>query len=183
MPSWHVTNVSTQTPAPRSRSPTRQGPHHAVLARWSTNLRFQRPAGSSGKEANLQLHSARQACLDDGIPADDPSPAEHTHPPSPSPDDLSPAEHMHHIYPLSLPPSQSAQFLASLSSSPQASDDHLLQTPPGAADRRAAAAGRTGPEPRTARFRLRAALRVVESVLSLTTATATGATAGGPERP
>ena len=112
-------------------------------ARWSTYFRFKRPAGSSGKEVKQQLHSARQACLDDGIPVDD----------------LSPAEHMYYIYQLSLSPSQSAQFLASLSSNPLASDDYLRTlTPPGAADRRASVAGRTGSEPRTALFQLRVAL-------------------------
>ncbi len=40
-------------------------------ARWSTYFRFKRPAGSSGKDVKQQLHSARQACLDVGIPLDD----------------------------------------------------------------------------------------------------------------
>ncbi len=75
------------------------------------------------------MHNARQACLDDGIPVDD----------------LSPAEHLYYIYRLSLSPSQSAQFLASLSSNPLASDDHLLTlSPTGEADRRASAAGLMG---------------------------------------
>ena len=112
-------------------------------ARWSSYFRYKRPAGSSGKEVKQQLHSARQACLDDGIPVDD----------------LSPAEHLYYIYQLSLSPSQGAQFLASLSSNPMASDDYLRTlTPPGAADRRASVAGRAGSEPRTALFQLRVAL-------------------------
>ena len=111
--------------------------------RWSAYFRFKRPAGSSGKEVKQQLHSARQACLDDGIPVDD----------------LSPAEHLYYIYQLSLSPSQSAQFLATLSSNALASDDYLRTlTPSGAADRRASVAGRTGSEPRTALFQLRVAL-------------------------
>ena len=59
----------------------------------------------------------------------------------------------------SLSPSQSAQFLATLSSNALASDDYLRTlTPSGAADRRASVAGRTGSEPRTALFQLRVAL-------------------------
>ena len=112
-------------------------------ARWNAYFRFKRPAGSSGKGVKQQLHSARQACLDDGIPVDD----------------LSPSESLYYIYQLSLSPSQSAQFLASLSSNPLASDDYLRTlTPTGAADRRASVAGRTGSEPRTALFHLRVAL-------------------------
>ena len=42
----------------------------------STYFRFKRPAGSSGKEVKQQLHSARQACLDDCFPVDDLSPPE-----------------------------------------------------------------------------------------------------------
>ncbi len=100
------------------------------------------PACSSRKEVKQKLHSTRQACLHDGIQVDD----------------LSPAEHMYYIYQLSLSPSQSAQFLASLSSNQLASDDLLTLTPTGAADRRASVAGRTGSEPRTALFQLRVAL-------------------------
>ncbi len=127
-------------------------------ARWSTCFRFKRPAGSSGKEVKQQLHSARQACLNDGIPLHD----------------LSPAEHMYYIYQLSLSPSQSAQFLASLSSHPLASDDYLRTlTQTGAAERRTSVAGRTGSEPRTALF----SYVWLSSKRSLTTTTATGATA------
>ncbi len=61
---------------------------------WSAYFRFKRPAGSSDKEVKQQLHSARQACLDDGIPVDD----------------LSPAEHLYYIYQLSLSPSQSSSW-------------------------------------------------------------------------
>ena len=112
-------------------------------ARWSAYFRFKRTAGSSGKEVKQQLHNARQACLDDGIPVDD----------------LSPAEHLYYIYQLSLSPAQSAQFLASLSSNSLASDDHLRTlAPTGEADRRASAAGLTGSEARTALFQLRVAL-------------------------
>jgi hypothetical protein len=112
-------------------------------ARWSAYFRFKRPAGSSGKEVKQQLHNARQACLDDGIPVDD----------------LSPAEHLFYIYQLSLSTAQSAQFLASLSSNPLASDYHLRTlTPPGETDRRASAAGLMGSEARTALFQLRVAL-------------------------
>jgi hypothetical protein len=74
-------------------------------------------------------------------------------------DDLSPAEHLYYIYQLSLSPSQSAQFLATLSSNSLASDDYLRTlTPTGAADRRASVAGRAGSELRTALFQLRVAL-------------------------
>ena len=112
-------------------------------ARWSAYFRFKRTAGSSGKEVKQQLHNAPQACLDDGIPVDD----------------LSPAEHLYYIYQLSLSPAQSAHFLASLSSNSLASDDHLRTlAPTGEADRRASAAGLTGSETRTALFQLRVAL-------------------------
>ena len=95
-------------------------------ARWNAFFRFKRLAGSSGKEVKQQLHNARQACLDDGIPVDD----------------MSSAEHLYYIYQLSLSPSQSAQFLASLSSNPLASDDHLRSlTPTGEADRRGSVEG------------------------------------------
>ena len=50
---------------------------------------FKRLTGSSGKEVRQQLHNARQACLDDGIPVDD----------------MSSAEHLYYIYQLSLSPS------------------------------------------------------------------------------
>ena len=89
--------------------------------RWSAFFRFRRTPGSSGKEVKQQLHNARQGCLDEGIPLDD----------------LSPAEHLYYIYQLSLSPAQSSQFLASLSSNAQASDDYLQTlTPTGATDRR-----------------------------------------------
>jgi hypothetical protein len=82
------------------------------------------------------LQSARQACLDDGIPVDD----------------LSPAEHLYYIYQLSLSP------VLGVSNS-LASDDYLRTlTHSGAADRRASVAGRMGSEPRTALFQLRVAL-------------------------
>ena len=112
-------------------------------ARWNAFFRFKRLAGSSGKEVKQQLHNARQACLDDGIPVDD----------------MSSAEHLYYIYQLSLSPSQSAQFLASLSSNPVASDDHLRSlTPTGEADRRGSVAGVRSSAARTALFRLRVTL-------------------------
>ena len=108
-------------------------------ARWNAFFRFKRLAGSSGKEVKQQLHNARQACLDDGIPVDD----------------MSSAEHLYYIYQLSLSPSQSAQFLASLSSNPVASDDHLRSlTPTGEADRRGSVAGVRSSAARTALFRI-----------------------------
>ena len=113
--------------------------------RWSAFFRFRRAPGSSGKEVKQLLHNARQGCLDDGIPLDD----------------LSPAEHLYYIYQLSLSPAQSAQFLATLSSNPLASDDYMRAlTPAGelAADRRASVAGPKGSAARTALFQLRVAL-------------------------
>jgi hypothetical protein len=38
--------------------------------RWSAFFRFKRTPGSSGKEFKQQLHTARQGCLDEGIPLD-----------------------------------------------------------------------------------------------------------------
>ena len=68
---------------------------------------------------------------------------------------MSSAEHLYYIYQLSLSPSQSAQFLASLSSNPMASDDHLRSlTPTGEADRRGSVAGVRSSAARTALFRL-----------------------------
>ena len=111
--------------------------------RWGAFFRFKRPSGSSGKEVKQQLHNARQGCLDEGIPLDE----------------LSSAEHLYYIYQLSLTPAQSAQFLASLSSNAQASDDYLRTlTPTGAADRRTSVAGPTSSAARTALFQLRVTL-------------------------
>jgi hypothetical protein len=111
--------------------------------RWSAFFRFKRTSGSSGKEVKQQLHNARQGCLEEGIPLDE----------------LSPAEHLYYIYQLSLSPAQSSQFLASLSSNAQASDDYLRTlTPTGAADRRASGAGPTSSAARTALFQLRVTL-------------------------
>ncbi len=88
-------------------------------------VRFKRITGSSGKEAKQQLHNARQGCLDDGIPVDD----------------LSPAEYLYYIYQLSLLPAHNAQFLATLSNNPLASDNYLrILTPMGEADRWASVA-------------------------------------------
>jgi hypothetical protein len=115
---------------------------------WSVFFLFLRALGSSGKEVKQLLHtvhSARQGCLDDGIPLDD----------------LSPAEHLYYIYQLSLSPAQSSQFLATLSSNPLVSDDYMLAlTPAGelAADRRASVAGPKGSAARTALFQLRVSL-------------------------
>jgi hypothetical protein len=105
--------------------------YHQGAVRWSAFFRFRRAPGSSGKEVKQLLHNARQGCLDDGIPLDD----------------LSPAEHLYYIYPLSLSPAQSAQFLATLSSNPLASDDYMLaltQAGEPAADRRALVVGPKG---------------------------------------
>ena len=114
--------------------------------RWGAFFRFKRPSGSSGKEVKQQLHNARQGCLDEGIPLDELS-------------ELSSAEHLYYFYQLSLTPAQSAQFLASLSSNAQASDDYLRTlTPTGAADRRTSVAGPTSSAARTALFQLRVTL-------------------------
>ncbi len=113
--------------------------------RWSVFFQFRRAPGSSGKEVKQLLHNARQGCLDDGIPLDD----------------LSPAEHLCYIYQLSLSPAQSAQFLATLSSNLLASDNYMLAlTPAGkpAADCRASVAGPNGSAARTALFQLRVSL-------------------------
>jgi hypothetical protein len=111
--------------------------------RWSAFFRFKRTSGSSGKEVKQQLQNARQGCLDEGIPLDE----------------LSPAEHLYYIYQLSLSPAQSSQFLASLSSNAQASDDYLRTlTPTGPADRRASVAEPPSSAARTALFQLRVAL-------------------------
>lgn len=111
--------------------------------RWSGFFLFKRVTGSSGKEVKQQLHNARQRCLDDGIPVDD----------------LSSAEHLYYIYQLSLLPAQSAQFLATLSSNPLVSDDYLRTlTPMGEADRRASVAGPKSSAARTALFQARVAL-------------------------
>ena len=105
--------------------------------RWSAFFRFKRTSGSSGKEVKQQLQNARQGCLDEGIPLDE----------------LSPAEHLYYIYQLSLSPAQSSQFLASLSSNAQASDDYLRTlTPTGPADRLASVAGPTSSAARTRSF-------------------------------
>ena len=89
-------------------------------------MHFKRPAGSSGKEVKQQLHNTCQACLNNGIQVDY----------------LSQAEHLFYIYQLSLSPTQSTQFLDSLSSNQLESDNHLRTiTPTGEADRRASAAG------------------------------------------
>ena len=110
---------------------------------WGALFRFKRTAGSSGKEVQQQLHNASQACLNDGIPIDA----------------LCWAEHLYYIYQLSLSHAQSAQFLASLSSNPLASDDYLRTlTPTGEADRRMSQAGPQGSVARTALFRLRVTL-------------------------
>ncbi len=113
--------------------------------RWSAFFRVLRAPGSSGKEVKQLLHNALQGCLDDGIPLDD----------------LSPAEHLYYVYQLSLLPAQGAQFLATLSSNPLASDDYRRAlTPAGepAADRRASVAGPKGSAARTALFQLRVSL-------------------------
>jgi len=111
--------------------------------RWAAYFRYKRPAGSSGKEVQQQLHAARQDCLDDNIPVDN----------------LSPAEHLFYVYQLSLSAAQSAQFLASLSSNPRASDDYLRSlAPDDDADRRESLAAPQGSEARTACFQLRVTL-------------------------
>ncbi len=85
------------------------------------------------------MHNARRGCLDGGW--------------------TSRAEHLYCIYQLSLPPAQSSQLLASLSSNAQASDDYLRTlTPTGAADRRTSVAGPTRSAARTALFQLLVAL-------------------------
>ena len=69
------------------------------------------------------------------------------------------AEHLYYIYQLSLSTTQSSQFLASLSSNAQASDDYLRTlTPTGATDRRTSVAGPTSSAARTALFQLRVTL-------------------------
>lgn len=112
-------------------------------ARWAAYYRYKRPAGSSGKEAKQQLQNARQECLDDNIPVDN----------------LSPAEHMFYIYQLSLSSQQSAHFLATLSSNPLASDDYLRSLAPGGeACRRESLAEPQNSAERTACFERRVTL-------------------------
>ena len=111
--------------------------------RWAAYFRYKRPAGSSGKEVKQQLHAARQDCLDDNIPLDS----------------LSPAEHLFYVYQLSLSAAQSAHFLASLSSNPQASDDYLRSLTPGEeTDRRESLTVPQNSDARTACFQLRVTL-------------------------
>ena len=112
-------------------------------ARWAAYYRYKRPSGSSGKEAKQQLQNARQECLDDNIPIDN----------------LSPAEHMFYIYQLSLSSPQSAHFLATLSSNPLASDDYLRSLAPGGdACRRESLAEPQNSAERTACFERRVTL-------------------------
>jgi len=106
-------------------------------------FQYKRKAGSAGQDVQRDLNNAWQAMRDDGIPVDN----------------MSPDEGRYYLYQLALTSTQSAQFLASLSSTTLASDDYLRSlTPPPAGDRRTSLARPQNSEARTECFRLRVTL-------------------------
>ena len=106
-------------------------------------FQYKRKAGSAGRDVQRDLNNAWQAMRDDGIPVDN----------------MSPDEERYYLYQLALTSTQSAQFLASLSSTALASDDYLRSlTPPSEGDRRISLARPQNSEARTDCFRLRVTL-------------------------
>jgi len=110
---------------------------------FSDYFQHKRKTGSAGRDVQCDLNTAWQAMRDEGIPVDN----------------MSPEEQRYYLYQLALTSTQSAQFLASLSSNALASDDYLRSlTPPSEGDRRTSLARPQNSKARIACFRLRVTL-------------------------